>query len=243
MKSLITAAILLALSGNCRAFELESLDAASMRASWSGPAIPVSAPARVREYSSGVCRGYPLAMKLAGRTVTLPATGIWTLESHLATGEDSFPGSRAFPRTVRENVYAHLDNSCALLKKLIRGADCGKVYTTRWDKEWTPPEHGKAGQGAVAQKPSKEEELWVFNMMWLGKAMPKPGTKFLATYNGRSVVVVGGYERGPSVRKFLGGFQREVLWYLGAAEDSSRITLSALRNQDLRPGPVDCAGN
>jgi|GEM_PF-1867036 len=188
------------------------------------------------------CEGYPLSMKLRGRTVTLPATGVWTLESHLATDEDSFPNRRSFPKTVRENIYGHLANSCDLLARLIPGTNCGEVYKTSWDKEWTPPENGKAGQGALgAVRPSKEEELWIFNMMWVGKSMPKAGTKFLATFNGKSVVVVGGYERGPSSKKFIGGFQREVLWALGAEEASSRITLSTLLDQTLPPGPVDCA--
>ena len=239
MKTLITAICLIASAGAASAFELEGLGAAEIRGRETAPfdiAVEI-----VRLKPANVCEGYPLTMRLKGRTVTLPATGVWTLESHLATKDDSFPGRRFFPRTVKENMAAHLDNSCGLLDRLVRGLDCKRVYSTRWDKEWTPPENGKAGQGAVGNnRPSAKEEMWVFNMMWLGKAMPKPGTKFLASYKGRSVVVVGGYERGPSSAKFLGGFQREVLWYLGAVEASSRVTLSALKDQDLPPGPVDC---
>lgn len=81
--------------------------------------------------------------------------------------------------------------------------------------------------------------MWIFNMMWSGK-MPPAGTKFLASYNGKNVVVVGGYERGPSSKKFLGGFQPEVLFYLGAEEGVSKVKLSALADQSLPPVPVNC---
>ncbi len=195
---------------------------------------------RVVEKSANACEGYSLKMRLRGRSVTLPASGLWTLESHLATKEDSFPNSRSFPRNVRENIPGHIAKSCDMLARLIPGTDCGSVYDSKWAKEWTPPEHGKAGQGAVSARPSAEEEMWIFNMMWSGKAMPKPGTKFLASFNGKNVVVVGGYERGPSSKHFLGGFQKEVLWALGATEDSSRVKLSTLSDQNLPPGPIKC---
>ena len=42
------------------------------------------------------------------------------------------------------------------------------------------------------------------------------------------------------LRAFLGGFQREILWYLGATEGVSKITLSTLKDQRLPPGPVNC---
>jgi len=203
--------------------------------------LPTPVMERVQEQPSS-CQGYPLTMRLRGRTVTLPASGVWTLESHLATSEDVFPDSRSFPKSVSENISSHLNNSCSLLSKLVDGVDCGEVYGTKWDKMWTPPENGKAGQGAVGGvRPSNEEEMWIFNMMWMGKSMPEPGTKFLASYNGKNVVVVGGYERGPSSRHFLGGFQKEVLWALGATNDSSKVTLSTLSDQSLPPGPVNCA--
>jgi hypothetical protein len=219
----------------------DSASATSLSALFSGQnlAIPEPAVEQVRETRS--CEGYPLRMRLRGRTVTLPATGLWTLESHLATSEDRFPSNRSFPRTTRENIYGHLANSCDLLMRNIPGANCDEVYNTKWDKVWTPPENGKAGQGSLGDiRPSKEEEMWIFNMMWVGSSMPKAGTKFLATFNGRSVVVVGGYERGPSSRHFLGGFQKEVLWALRAEHDSSKVTLSALLDQSLPPGPVEC---
>lgn len=196
----------------------------------------------VAEAAPRSCDGYPLKMRLRGRTVTLPAAGIWTLESHLATQEDRFPDSRSFPKTTKENIYGHLARSCELIMKRGPGANCDEVYSSKWDKVWTPPENGKAGQGSLGNiRPSKEEEMWIFNMMWVGSSMPKPGTKFLASYMGKSVVVVGGYERGPSSSRFLGGFQREVLWALDAVHDSSKVTLSTLLDQSLPPGPITCA--
>jgi len=203
--------------------------------------IPTPEPEKAPKDSSASCEGYPLTMELRDRSVTLPATGVWTLESHLATDEDSFANGRAFPRTITENISDHISSACTLLAQVSSGANCGEVYDTEYAKEWTPPENGKAGQGSVGNvRPSKAEEMWIFNMMWAGNSIPKAGTKFLATYNDKSVVVVGGYERGPSSAHFLGGFQREVLWALGAEEDSSEITLSALIDQTLPPGPVNC---
>lgn len=238
MKTLLASLLLLATAADGRAFDLQAFDAASIRASQQELVIPLSLPERVK--SANTCEGYPLTMRLKSRTVTLPAAGKWTLESHLATREEVFSG-RSFPRSLRDNISDHLSGSFSLLSRNVRGASFHSVYNTRWAKEWTPPENGKAGQGSVGNlKPSREEEMWIFNMMWVGKSMPKAGTKFLATYNGRSVVVVGGYERGPSSSRFLGGFQREVLWYLGATEGSSQVTLSALKNQSLPPGPVRC---
>jgi hypothetical protein len=190
----------------------------------------------------GSCKSYHTATKLRGRTVTLPANGIWTLESHLATYADKFPEGRRFPRSTKENINAHLQKSFKHLQKFVPGASFDKVYNNRYTKEWTPPENGKAGQGCMGNlKPSSEEEMWIFNMMWVGKgSKPKPGTKFLASYKGKHVVVVGGYEVGPSSGKFLGGFQPEVFWYLGAKYGSSKITISALADQTVKPGPIQC---
>lgn len=222
------------------AFELGRLRSGHVRATDPDGLPKASRPKRVRR-GRNACSGYPLTMRLSGRTVSLPATGVWTLESHLATASDSFPNRRLFPASSRENMAPHLQRSCGELKKMYGGDYCGAVYDTKWERVWTPPENGKAGQGSVGnRRPSVQEEMWTFNMMWTGKSMPAPGTKFLASYNGRHVVVVGGYERGPSSRRFLGGFQGEVFWALGAAEGSSRVTLRTLEDQSLAPGPIAC---
>lgn len=182
------------------------------------------------------CEVEPTTVALKWGSTKLPKTGTFVLESHLATKEDKF-GTRLFPRNTTEDIQAHLDRACAELKKL--GADCSKVYATKYHKEWTPPEGGKAGQGSVGDtKPTVIEEMWTCNMMWT-KA-PKAGTKFLATYKGKSVVVVMGYETGPGSSKWLGGCQGEVLWALGA-DDTSQITLmGTLKDQGIPAGPISC---
>lgn len=222
------------------AFKLNFFRASHVRDTDSAGIPKASRPKRVRR-GRNACAGYPLKMRLSGRTVTLPAAGTWTLESHLATGSDGFSRRRLFPFSSRENIGPHLERSCRELMKMYGGDYCGSVYNNKWKRVWTPPENGKAGQGSVGnRRPSVQEEMWIFNMMWTGKSMPPPGTKFLASYNGRHVVVVGGYERGPSSRRFLGGFQGEVFWALGASEGSSRITLRTLEDQSLAPGPIAC---
>jgi hypothetical protein len=202
---------------------------------------PVAMPV---DEKAQVCRGYSMTMRLRSRTVELPAKGRWTLESHLATQDDSFPKNRLFPKSSKENVSEHLARSCAEVQKFVPAATCDEIYNNRWTKVWTPPEGGKAGQGARGNlRPPSGEEPWIFNMMWVGKSMPAPGTKFLASFKGRHVVVVGGYEKGPASGRFLGGFQPEVFWYLGAEWGSSKVKLSALTDQGLPAGPIDCGGS
>jgi hypothetical protein len=137
-------------------------------------------------------------------------------------------------------MKAHLDNSCKELKNIRTDIDCSKVYNTRYHKEWTPPEHGKAGQGCVGdKKPSLREEMFSGNMMWRSGKKPSPGTRFLASHNGKNVVFVMGYECGPSQSKWLGGLQGEVFYLLGAS-DNSEITITKLKDQSLLPGPITC---
>lgn len=165
--------------------------------------------------------------------VVLPKEGRFVLESHLATKEDTF-GTRAFPKTVTEGIPAHLNRSCELLD-----TDCADVYTTKYHKEWTPPEGGKAGQGSVGDlKPSVLEEMWTCNMMWSTK--PKAGTKFLIANGKKTVVTVMGYETGPGSSKWLGGCQGEVLWALGAKENTQLTLAGVLKDQAVPPGPITC---
>ncbi len=173
--------------------------------------------------------------------VPFPASGKFVLESHLATTSDSFPDGRAFPSSKTENIPAHLDNSCQEIKKINKDIiDCTSIYSSKYHKEWTPPEHGKAGQGSVGDvKPSVREEMFSGNMMWASDKKPAPGTKFLASYNGKTVVFVMGYETGPSDSKWLGGLQGEVLYFLDA-NDESEITITKLKDQNLLPGPIVC---
>jgi hypothetical protein len=170
--------------------------------------------------------------------IELPASGRFVLESHLATTSDTFSDGRLFPKSTTENIQAHLNNSYRELRKIQAGIDSSSVYTTRYHKEWTPPENGKAGQGCVGNtKPSIREEMFSGNMMWMAGKKPVPGTKFLASYKGRHVVFVMGYECGPRNPKWLGGLQGEVFYFLGASEKSI-ITITKCKDQSLLPGPV-----
>lgn len=187
---------------------------------------------------TGSCETEAYTAKLANQSdKVLPATGKFVLESHLASTADAFSG-RAFPRSNTENIQAHLTNSCLILKMISKDVPCASVYNTKYHKEWTPPEGGKAGQGSVGDlKPALREEMFGMNMMW--KTKPAPGTKFLASYNGKNVVVVAGYETGPRDAALLGGFQGEVFYFLGASS-SSQITLAKLKDQAAAPGPISC---
>lgn len=173
--------------------------------------------------------------------VKFPASGKFVLESHLATTSDSFPNGELFPNTVTQNIQTHLNNSCQEIKKINAAVDCATVYRTGFHKKWTPAEGGgKYGQGSVGNlKPFIREEMFGGNMMWAGSNKPKPGTKFLVSYGGKNVVVVMGYETGPGDKKWLGGFQGEVFYFL-QANDESIIKIEKLKDQNFSPGPIEC---
>jgi hypothetical protein len=193
------------------------------------------------EASKGVdCSVVTETLKLTNQTVTLPKKGRMVLESHLATKSDSFPAGRLFPQTISEGILDHMNRACEILKK--HGVtNCLDVFSTKYHRQWTPPESGKAGQGSIGNtKPTVIEEMWSGNLYWTRENKPKPGTKFLASRNGRHVVVVMGYETGPRDPKFLGGLQGEVMWWLKATNTDSDIQLARLKDQSLSPGPVVC---
>jgi hypothetical protein len=177
--------------------------------------------------------------------ITLPASGRFVLESHLATSADRF-GAGDFPATVTDRIDDHLQRSCALLRGLALARpplpDCTDVYTRRHHREFTPAEGGgTAGQGSVgSRKPSVEEEAWIFNVMFARGSVPPPGQRWLLSANERSVVVVGGYEIGPAEQRFLGGVQGEVHWYLQTDNDDTLTLHGPLRDQSVPPGPVAC---
>lgn len=192
--------------------------------------------------TGGNCATEPYAVVTTNQgTVNLPATGKFVLESHLATTVDTFPNGRLFPKTTSENIQAHLSASCIELKTIDTGIECSSVYSTSYQKVWTPKEGGGvAGQGSVGDlKPSLREEMFTVNMMW--KTSPKPGTRMLATYKDKNVVVIAGYETGPGEAKYLGGMQGEVFYFLGVKDnESTAVTLSKLKDQTATPGPIIC---
>lgn len=173
---------------------------------------------------------------LNGRNVDLPATGVFVLESHLATDKDFGPGE--FPDSPTVGIVAHLGRSCAVLGK---GSECqATVYPTTWHKQWTPPEGGKYGQGSISKKPTVEQEMWTCNMNWLRDTRPPPGEKWLMTSGSENVVVSMGFETGPADQKYLGGCQGEIFWQLKAEPQRSPLKLGRLLDQSLAYGPVVC---
>lgn len=193
---------------------------------------PIDADAPSPTPSLGRCEMQEEVLQLANQTVTLPATGIFVLESHLLTKEDG----QGWPATVADRIEGHLSRACAALK----AGRCEAIYTTRYHREWTPAEGGRIGQGSVGElRPTVLEEMWSGNMMWSAKTKPKPGTRFLAQVGKKAVVVVVGFETGPGDRKWLGGLQGEVMWWLGA-KNTTPIRWGRLKDQSLSPGPIDC---
>lgn len=188
----------------------------------------------------------PLVIGLAfksvwAKTVTLPARGRFVCESHYATTDDSF-GVKLFPATVTEGISAHLERSFRILKARFPEATMEAVYppAAGWTRQWTPPESGKAGQGARGNvRPTPDQEMWQGNMMFASGQLPKAGTKFLITNpaNGRACVIQMGFEIGPGAQTYLGGVTREVHWYLGAS-NSTELELAYIVDQAVPLGPV-----
>jgi len=175
-------------------------------------------------------------LKLKNQTVALPASGRFVLESHLVTKEDP----AGYPPTVTTNIQQHLDRACAKLQKYDARPSCSDVFTLVYHKQWTPAEKGKIGQGSIGEtRPTAEQEMWGFNMYWTAENKPKPGTKYLFSYNGVNVVGAGGFETGPMSAEFLGGVQGEMHWAL-KADSMSKIRVGRLVDQSVPYGPAVC---
>jgi hypothetical protein len=181
-------------------------------------------------------------IQLKSGTVSFPTSGKIVIESHLATREDTFNSQALFPADAKNLIQAHLDRSCEALRRLFPNEDCASLYRAPWSRQWTPAEgRGLFGQGSVGDlKPTVAEELWGANMNWGSGARPAPGTRFLASHGERHVVVVMGYESGPTSSRLLAGLQTEVAWALGVANDDI-VEIGRLVDQQSPPGPVECA--
>lgn len=177
------------------------------------------------------------------RTVTLPATGRFVQEGHYVTTADSFPDGRLFANTVTENIDAHLVRALAVYQRFDSTMTLAQLYTNTYERRWTPAERGLIGQGAVGdiqtQELTPDMEPWLMNMMWAPGTRPARGTKFLLSANGRQVVVIAGYETGPSGQQFLGGVTCEVHRWLGTDADSE-ILIGYLVDQGVVVGPMEC---
>lgn len=166
-----------------------------------------------------------------------PIVGKFCVESHYATATERFADG-LFPGTDSEKIQNHLLNSFDLLKKYIPDASFDDVYNANFKRVWTPAndggknEYGQAARGSL--RPLPEEEIWQGNMFF--KNLPTPGTKFLATANGRSCVIQMGYESGPGGTEFVGGFVPEVHYYLKTNNGSAIILTEC--SQTLPLGPL-----
>lgn len=176
------------------------------------------------------------------RTLKTPAKGKFVEESHYVTTKDTFKEAD-WPSKKNESIRNHLNRSLKLYQRYDANATIDELYAQSWQKEWTPEEGGHFGQGSVGNAQlnelSPEMEMWFITMMWAPGERPERGTKFLLSANGKSVVVVAGYETGPASKKYLGGVTREVHYWLGT-NANTEITLALLQDQSTSIGPVIC---
>ncbi|HME69450.1 MAG TPA: hypothetical protein VKM54_06230 [Myxococcota bacterium] len=191
------------------------------------------------------CEVSPLTIERHGNgwedKITLPATGRFAVEPHLAAREDAF-GKEPFPKTVAEGIEPHLGRSCAKLQPLGARPDCSDVYLSEDLRQFMPGSDDAAiGQGARGtHKPSADEEMWLIDMAFAPGHRARAGQRWLLSANGRRVVAIAGYEARPLLWKFLGGAPAELHWYLGSDEGSQITLLGPLKDQTLVPGPIVC---
>ncbi len=179
--------------------------------------------------------------KYWNRTITLPVTGKFVQEAHYVTTLDSFPNGKLFADSLQQNIGKHLKRSYDIYLKFDSTIYFNELYKFNYQKEWTPAESGKIGQGSVGNIQKKEltpeMELWMVNMMWADNSKPKRGTRFLLSFKNKKVIVLAGYETGPSQKEFIGGVTREVHAWLGS-NNNSEIKIEYLVNQNLPLGPI-----
>jgi hypothetical protein len=173
--------------------------------------------------------------------IQLPTTRKVVVESHLATSADRFSSKRPFPRDQNERVGIHMVRSCQRLLGYAIHADCTVAYQDPSVQVWTPAEGGgQPGQGSVDKKPPPDEEMWSGNLNWRANGKgPAPGTRYLLSHGDQRLVLIMGYETGPSIPVGALGVQSEVAYYLGVTNDDT-VTLGRLTNQTVAPGPVQC---
>jgi len=176
------------------------------------------------------------------RVIKMPHVGQFVAESHYLTTDDKHI-SRT-PETVTHGIEKHLERECVLFQKYVPNVACSDLFKTRWAKQWTPSESGPIGvgsRGTVWQKANltPEQEMFSLNMMWGPGQRPKPGTKFVLNYDGRSIVVYSGHETGPGSKEYLGGVSHAVHFYL-RANNKSQIVIAYPKDQSLPLGPIDC---
>lgn len=213
----------------------------------SAPEQPSSPPAIAATPAGASCETTPRTVTLGTgatggargwtKTVSFPATGRLVLESHLATPQDREVSCPA------GGIEAHLERSCAILQSQFGVTDCGRVFKTRWHRQWTPAEGGgQCGQGSTVQPPV-EAEMFVFNMMTRRGSTPPAGEKWLLCNDrtAQCVVAAAGYEIGPNDQGFIGGAQGEALHFLSADNSTTLTVRGPLRDQSVGYGPINCS--
>jgi hypothetical protein len=176
-------------------------------------------------------------------TLTLPTSGRFTMESHYVTNKDVIQGG-GFPHQDKQDIDQHLERALKLYQQYDSTMTLKQLFNTKWHVVWTPAESGNVGQAAVGARQlqllTPEEEMWLITMNWATNAdKPAIGTKFLLSYQGRFVVVVAGYEKGPAEQRFIGGVTPEVHRWL-KSDSESTITVSLLKDQSVAVGPCLC---
>jgi hypothetical protein len=203
-------------------------------------AFLTATPASSKNLPEVDCTVTKESVALVHRTVSLPTSGAIVIESHLATTDDRFPDKRLFPTTAEERLGFHLVRSCQILLEILADAKCADAYVDPDVQVWTPGEHGALGQGSVGNlRPPVREELGSGNMYWTNKSKPAPGTRYLVSRGEKHVVLVMGYETGPTDVLYLLGVQSEVAYYLGI-KNHATVEVAHLADQSASPGPVAC---
>lgn len=174
-------------------------------------------------------------------TISFPASGYFTIESHYLTTHDSVT-----PVSDTDGVGAHLSYSCGLLQAMgwSVSSDCHEVYPA-FLATWTPAEGGgDIGMGARSDyRPGPLEEMFQGNLDYAPGQLPAPGTRYIITNpaNGRSIVASFGYEIGPSSSRWLGGLTPEAHYYLDQyANDTTTLEMGRAADQTLGFGPIQC---
>jgi len=213
--------------------------------------LTVNKPAEAPQLPHSFCETRPIEIKHNmpygnspwQRTINLPTSGKFVEENHYITQVDKFINQAPWPKTITDNIQQHLQRSFLFYQSFDPKMTFEQLYSKRWNKEWTPEEGGQIGQGSVGEvqrsELSPDDEMWFMCMMWASESKPKRGTKFLLTANHKSVVVIAGYETGPSSKDHIGGIAREVHAWLGT-DPNSLIKVELLKNQEQKTGPIDC---
>lgn len=161
----------------------------------------------------------------------MPAEGPVVAEAHLVTTAESFPDG--WPRSGRDRILRHYEVTAK-----------ASGYDMRRRGPWAPAGEGlnvsRYGEGSMVERPPPALEPWYMNMFWAFPA--PPGTRMIIRNksNGRAVVAVAGYEKGPGSSTAVGGVSEEILHHL-RSRHRGRLHIGLATDQTLPFGPITCA--